>query len=229
MSRPYLSINSVSFDGSSNVVTMDILALRIRGGGAISITGLTQSTNVINLSDGYFQGSVTFSAPIDTSTASNASSTTYSPSSVKVSFSGASASVTTNVKLNLGSGLGNLLGAGGYTFSATQSAASASQTIFNNLAHFLLSYSGFTASLSGSEITLSAPWGNFYNNLDCFLVLTPGTFGFTGSFGNGSGTYSEFSGGTTTYNLSINAPDYFGFSEGQTFALTVGSYSPGIG
>jgi hypothetical protein len=226
MSRPYLSINSVSFDGSSNVVTMDILALRIRGGGAISITGLTQSTNVINLSDGYFQVSVTFSAPIDTSTASNASSTTYSPSSVKVSFSGASASVTTNVKLNLGSGLGSLLGAGGYTFSATQSAASASQTIFNNLANFT---SGFTASLSGSEITLSAPWGNFYNELDCFLVLTPGAFGFTGSFANLSPTYSEFSGGTTTYNLSINAPDYFGFSEGQTFALTVGSYSPGIG
>lgn len=224
MSRPYLSINSVSYD--PGVVSLDILALRIRGGGAISITGLTQSTNVINLSDGYFQGSLTFSAVLDTSTASNAETTTYSPSSVKVSFSGASASTTTNVKLNLGSGLGNLLGVGGYTFSATQSAASASQTIFENL-DFTSSPSGFTASLSGSEITLSAPWGNFYNDLDCFLVLTPGTFGFTGSFGNGSGTFSEFSGGVTTYNLKINAPDYFGFSEGQTFALTVGSFSAG--
>ena len=43
MSRPYVNINSVSYNSTNDVLTLDITALRLRGASTLSIGGLTAS------------------------------------------------------------------------------------------------------------------------------------------------------------------------------------------
>ena len=63
MSRPYLQINP-TYNSTTDVVTLDILALRMRGINSLVLTGLSAS-QTINLSNGYFNGSTTYNDFID--------------------------------------------------------------------------------------------------------------------------------------------------------------------
>ena len=62
MSRPYVNINSSNYNSTTDVVTLDITALRLRGQSTLTIGGFT-SSQTISLSDGYYaNSSFTFSA-----------------------------------------------------------------------------------------------------------------------------------------------------------------------
>ena len=96
MSRPYLNINSATYSYTTDVVTLDITALRLRGQSTITLGGFT-SSQTISLSDGYYNNSsYTFSAVLDASTSSTTTTTTYNASTATIVFSG-TASKNANV------------------------------------------------------------------------------------------------------------------------------------
>ena len=41
MSRPYININSSTYDGTTDVVTFDVTALRLRGETSLTVGGFT--------------------------------------------------------------------------------------------------------------------------------------------------------------------------------------------
>jgi hypothetical protein len=91
MSRPYLRIDNVSYSTASNVLSVSLQASRIRGydnENDIIIEGFSQS-KTIPVSNGFFQGSVTYSVPnLETSTASISPTTTFVAPSVSLIISG---------------------------------------------------------------------------------------------------------------------------------------------
>jgi hypothetical protein len=210
MSRPYLSI-SPTFATASDVVTLNIQALRMRGINSLVLTGLSAS-QTINLSNGYFNGSTTFSANLDSSTASGDANTTYVPATATLTFGG-SASNTTSVNFQI-RGV-NLLGAGGYTFSSTQSTVASAINLLVGGMSFTGNAVGFSATTSGNSIVFSSPvnTGNFFNGFTASVSkqVGLGTFTFSQS--------AAFASGTTTYYLDFNTSPFGDF--GSSFALTV--------
>jgi len=247
MARPYLNIGQITYATASNVVTIPISAFRVRGTVSpepgsddpqITITGFSQSLGPIDLDDngaymaedGVSPKNFTFSADLETSTASTSDTTTYVAPYVDCYISG---TAVDGDEFQLLTELG-FPGPGlrilniGNTYSAAD--------LINEV--LLATFStalGFTASSpSPGVLRVSAPWGAYYNGLnignDGSGSLVVGTFGsLTASFAaDGSVvTVAEFTGGVTQYNLSLNAPDYFGFSDDDTFSFTVGSTQSG--
>lgn len=235
MARPYLNIGQITYATASNLVTIPISAFRVRGTvspepGAddpqISITGFSQSITIdlddngaYMAEDGVSPRNYTFSADLETSTASTSDTTTYVPASVLVEFLGTASN-------------GDI-----FTFSTTEETlidhtfAVDILTASNIVDDILTSFSttkGFTASRVGDTLKLSASWGAYYNGLDLNIDKTSATL--TASVVGGgpiAATYGEFQGGVTQYNLSLNAPDYFGFSDDDTFSFTIGTYASG--
>jgi len=223
MSRPYVNINSVSYNSTNDVLTLDITALRLRGASTLSIGGLTASgeTQTINLSDGYYNSSsFTFSANIEAATASGLPSTaTFTPATAQFEFSGtASGGATkTNLKISLWPGPVNVFGAGGYTFSSTQSILDAVSTLNANVSAVPV---GVTSSVSGNTLIFTAPsgTGKYYNGNDAKVstpVTTLGTLGFTFSDSEYSGTWD---GGVTTLSLTFSSD---GFGEFTTEPISI--------
>lgn len=210
MSRPYLSINP-TYNSSTDVVTLDITALRMRGISSLVLTGLSAS-QTINLSNGYFDGSVTFSANLDASTASGDANTTYVPATANLTFGG-SASNTTSVNFQI-RGV-NLLGEGGYTFSSTQSTVTSAINLLVGSMSFTGNAAGFSATTSGNNIVFSSPsnTGNYFNGFTVSVSkqVGLGTFTFSQS--------SAFANGTTTYYFDFNTSPFGDF--GNSFTLTV--------
>jgi len=212
MARPYLNINSATYSYTTDVVTLDITALRLRGQSTITLGGFT-SSQTISLSNGnYSNSSYTFSAVLDASTSSTTTTTTYNASTATITFSGtASKNANVGFKLPTSGGV-SILGAGGYTFSATQSTTDALNLLIGSMS-FTGAATGFSATTSGSSIVFSAPsnTGVYYNG---FSVLVDkqvglGTFTFSGA---------SFSGGTTTFALTLSSGD---FGSLETFKFTV--------
>ena len=223
MSRPYVNINSVSYNSTNDVLTLDITALRLRGASTLSIGGLTASgeTQTISLSDGYYNNSsFTFSANIEAATASGLPSTaTFTPATAQFEFSGtASGGATkTNLKISLWPGPVNVFGAGGYTFSSTQSILDAVSTLNANVSAVPV---GVTSSVSGNTLIFTAPsgTGKYYNGNDAKVstpVTTLGTLGFTFSASEYSGTWD---GGVTTLSLTFSSD---GFGEFTTEPISI--------
>jgi len=220
MSRPYVNINSVSYNSTNDVLTLDITALRLRGASTLSIGGLTASgeTQTINLSDGYYNSSsFTFSANIEAATASGLPSTaTFTPATAQFEFSGtASGGATkTNLKISLWPGPVNVFGAGGYTFSSTQSILDAVSTLNANVSAVPV---GVTSSVSGNTLIFTAPsgTGKYYNGKVSTPVTTLGTLGFTFSDSEYSGTWD---GGVTTLSLTFSSD---GFGEFTTEPISI--------
>ena len=230
MSRPYVNINSVSYNSTNDVLTLDITALRLRGASTLSIGalplaggGLTES-QTISLSDGYYNNSsFTFSANIDGVTASGLPSTaTFTPATAQFEFSGtASGGATqTNVKISLWPGPVAVFGAGGYTFSGvggTQAIATALATLNANVSAVPV---GVTSSVSGNTLIFTAPdgTGKYYNGNDAKVSApgssTLGTLGFTFSVSEYSGTWA---GGVTTLSLTFSC----GFGEFATEPISI--------
>jgi len=218
MSRPYANINSATFNKTTNVVTLDLTAFRLRGQSTLTIGGFTQS-QVISLSDGYYSNSsLTFSSNIDGSTSSTlASGTAFTKATAIFTFSGtASGGATkTNVKIGLyPSASTSIFSGGGYTFSATQSTETAVATLYSNITTLP---AGVTASVSGNSLIFTAPanTGAFYNNNDAkILSAVTGTLGFTFSSAYYGGTWS---GGVTTLTLPLSSTDFGTINDGFTF------------
>lgn len=209
MSRPYLNINSATFSYSTDVVTLDITALRMRGQTSITLGGFSAS-QTISLTNGYYNNSsYTFSAVLDGSTSSTSTSTTYSAATATITFSG-TASKNANVGFTLPGTL-KVLGAGGYTFSATQSTADALNLLVGSMS---FSTSGFSATTSGNSIVFSAPssTGAYYNGYSVTVDKQVGLGTFTFSYG------ASFSAGTTTFALSLGSSD---FETIESFNFTV--------
>lgn len=230
MSRPYVNINSASYNVTTDVVSFDITALRMRGQTSLTVGGFTQSLT-IPLTDGRYitsEGSFfTFSANVNGVTASgNPADATYTPATATFTFAGtASGGATkTNVKITLwglnGSLVGNfvVLGAGGYTFSATQSTNDAVQTLYTQASSGLLP-DGVSVTASGANLIFTATpnTGAFYNgNFAKVETSNLGSLGFTFSSDYLTGTWS---GGVTTLSIPVSSSD-FGSLETITFDIS---------
>lgn len=218
MSRPYVNINSSNYNSTTDVVTLDITALRLRGQSTLTIGGFT-SSQTISLSNGYYSNSsFTFSANINgTSSIGNSATSTFSPSTAVFTFSGTASGGTTktNVKIQLWpqTSTTTIYGGGGYTFSATQSTADAVNTLYSNITTLP---TGVTVSVSGNSLIFTAPsnTGAYYNgNPAKILTAVTGTLGFTFSSAYYGGTWS---GGITTLTLPLSSSD-FGTIDDFTF------------
>ena len=165
MSRPYININSSTYNSTTDVVTFDVSALRLRGETSLTVGGFT-SSQTISLTSGRYltqdSGNFTFSANLNGTSSNNLGSggLAFSPATAVFEFSGTATGGTTKtvVKLSVfgSNGTGSvatqtytIFGAGGYTFSATQSAANAVETLRTNISSLP---TGATATSSG-EIT----------------------------------------------------------------------------
>jgi len=221
MSLPYLRIDDVSYSTASNVLSVSLKALRIRGYDSendIIIEGFSQS-KIIPITNGFFEGSVTYSIPnLETSTASTSPTTTYVPASRTWTFAG-TASPNNTVRVNspdFGAVGSNLFI---FTFSSTQSVSLAVATLVATASQNATGkWTGFTAEQSGNTFILSAPWGAYNNGLD--VVITA-----SGSL-TVSPTASQLVGGVTQYNLDFKRSNPALGSLGvNTFNFTVGTYS----
>ena len=212
MSRPYLSIASATY--SNNIVSLEIEALRMRGVTAITLGGFAQTqtiilaTNSSGNSIGYYNtvdamgptqaSAYTFSVTL-TSTASNTGTTTFKPSTISIAFTGASASAGEGVSINLLGATGPSVfpGGGAYTFSSTQSITTALNTLVGSMS-FTGLITQFSATVSGTSIIISSPYGNFYNSSTASVSTSVGA-GLTAS----ANVYT-FTGGTTTWTLTLS-------------------------
>lgn len=238
MSRPYININSASYNSTTDVITFDITALRLRGETLITVAGFTESRTV-SLTDGRFltedSGNFTFSANVNGTssnnlTGANGVSPTFTPATATFTFGGTATggSVTpTNVKISVwGSGttasgstaVYTIFGAGGYTFSATQSAASAVVTLKNSISSLP---SGATATTSGDSLIIHAPYstGAYYNSQDAKIINS--SLGTASNAWTYSTTYlsGTWSGGVTTITVPVSATN-FGQLESFVFNLS---------
>ena len=236
MSRPYININSSSYNSATDVITFDVTALRLRGETSLTVGGFTQS-RTISLTDGRYLtdevGSFTFSADINGTSSNNLTGNeTFTPATAVFTFGGTAAGGTTktNIKIQVwGSGttasaptaLYNIFGAGGYTFSATQSSETAVVTLKQSIISLP---TGATATTSGSSLIITAPasTGAYYNgNVAKIGGTTPpaklGTLGFT--FSDTYYTGPSWSGGITTVTVPVTATN-FGQLETQIFNLS---------
>ena len=236
MSRPYININSSSYDSATDVITFDVTALRLRGETSLTVGGFTES-RTISLTDGHYLtnevGYFTFSANINGTSSNNLTGDeTFTPATAVFTFGGTAAGGTTktNIKMQVwGSGttasgptaLYDLFGVGGYTFSATQSSTTAVATLKANISSLP---TGATATTSGSSLIITAPasTGAYYNGNVAKIggtgvpaVLGGSTFTFSNTYYTGP----SWSGGVTTITVPVTATN-FGQLETQIFNLS---------
>jgi hypothetical protein len=236
MSRPYININSSTYNSETDVITFDVTALRLRGETSLTVGGFTES-RTISLTDGHYLtnevGYFTFSANINGTSSNNLTGDeTFTPATAVFTFGGTAAGGTTktNIKMQVwGSGttasgptaLYDLFGVGGYTFSATQSSTTAVATLKANISSLP---TGATATTSGSSLIITAPasTGAYYNGNVAKIggtgvpaVLGGSTFTFSNTYYTGP----SWSGGITTISVPVTATN-FGQLETQIFNLS---------
>lgn len=240
MSRPYININSSTYNNVTDVITFDVTALRLRGETSLTVGGFTQS-RTISLTDGRYlveeSGNFTFSANVNGTSSNNLTGANgvmpiFTPATAIFVFGGTASGGTTktNVKMQIfGSGTTasgstetyNIFGVGGFTFSATQSAANAVETLRLNISSLP---TGATATTSGTSLIFTAPssTGAYYNGNTAKIGGTSpaavlGSLGFT--FSNEYYTGPSWSGGITTITVPVSATN-FGQLETQIFHLS---------
>jgi len=216
MSRPYLQINP-TYNSSTDVVNLNITALRLRGVSSLTFTGMSAS-QTINITNGQYFGSYTFSAQLDSNTFSQTGSTVYTSATCSITFGGTFSGNSTCIlpQLQIGGSAYPIVTTTGFTFSATQSLSTGLNNLCGSFStYFAASWPGFSATVSGNSIVVSAPWGAYYNSGQFGLKMAypaPGT-----SYRNGSLTFSStypetasgfvsgsFSGGTSQYLMDLN-------------------------
>lgn len=236
MSRPYININSSTYNSATDVITFDVTALRLRGETSLTVGGFTQS-RTIPLTDGHYLtneiGYFTFSANVNGTSSNNLTGNeTFTPATAVFTFGGTAdgGTVKTNIKMQVwGSGTTasgatttyNLFGVGGYTFSATQSAATAVNTLKANISSLP---TGATATTSGSSLIITAPasTGAYYNGNIAKIGGTgvPAVLGGVGfTFSDTYYTGPSWSGGITTVTVPVTATN-FGQLETQIFNIS---------
>lgn len=243
MSRPYININSSTYNSVTDVITFDVTALRLRGETSLTVGGFTQS-RTIPLTDGHYLtneiGYFTFSANVNGTSSNNLTGAngvvpTFTPATAVFTFGGTALGTgapgsRTNIKMQVwGSGTTasgatttyDLFGVGGYTFSADQGAAAAVDTLRANIISLP---TGATATTSGTSLIITAPTstGAYYNgNIAKIGGTSPaaklGTLGFT--FSDTYYTGPSWSGGITTVTVPVTATN-FGQLETQIFNIS---------
>jgi hypothetical protein len=234
MSRPYININSSTYNSTTDVVTFDVSALRLRGETSLTVGGFT-STQTIALTSGRYltqdSGNFTFSANLNGTSSNNLGSggLAFSPATAVFEFSGTATGGTTKtvVKLSVfgSNGTGSvatqtytIFGAGGYTFSATQSAANAVETLRANISSLP---TGATATTSGNTLIITAPYytGAYYNGNDAKILVS--ALGHASGGWTHSSTYysATWSGGVTTITVPVSSTN-FGQLETQIFNVS---------
>jgi hypothetical protein len=242
MSRPYININSASYNSTTDVITFDVTALRLRGETSLTVAGFTES-RTISLTDGRFltedSGNFTFSANVNGTssnnlTGANGVAPTFSPATATFTFggtatggSGALLAHATNVKIQVWGSHGtgsvtasnwNIFGPFGYTFSATQSAETAVATLAANIVALP---TGATATTSGNSLIIQAPasTGAYYNN-QIAKILPSGSGTPSNAWTHSTAYYSgTWSGGVTTITVPVSATN-FGQLESFVFNLS---------
>lgn len=202
MPKPYFNVNSLTF--SSGLLSINYSIFKLRGGGTIRIDGFSNSISFTETRSFGRNIGRTFSI-VNLGTSSTA--TTTDPS-VVWTFGGTAANAGTNVKFSIrGQQLSN----------ATASGLTLSNYIDSLVSGFSFTgaAAGFTATASHSgltsTVTFTAPTksGNFFNGVTVSGVFTKGASSFTWSTPGVSlagTTTATFSGGETTYNITVNFP-----------------------
>ena len=196
MSRPYIHITSATYSGGT--LSLAIQAYHTRGGGPITISGLSSSVSSTVIG-GSVDGTETIT--VNTGTLGTSSTATYTPPTALIwAFAGTS-STTTNAKPTFGS---NQIA----SFTASDSVLS---TFINGLAGSINgSNTGVLATTSSTTLSVSLPnTGNYYNNSGFTLNLTKGSGGATvvaTCSNSGLSQSGTFSNGSTNYNLVVSLP-----------------------
>lgn len=210
MSLPFLRIGTPVYSTASEVMSIPMVGKRLRGDSQqLIVDGFSQS-KTFNISRGSFVGSYTFSVTdLETSTSSvNLTNTTFVAPTVQLAISGTAVSGNSII---LSTELGTLIN---LPFTTTQSSSQVA-----DLLAATISSNEFSGSSNGSNLTISGPWGSYYNGLNISIS------GFTSSTLTASLSGTEFTGGVTQYNLDITVPGYRFDAGSQTFNFTVGTYA----
>ena len=229
MSRPYFKIQSMSY--STPVLTMNYTFHKLRGGGTISVAGLSSSFSFFesNSNSSGEGGSIILASDYNTKTFSmgtlgTSSTATYNaPTPRTFTFTGTVSSAGTNTRISL-AGV-NLLTASGVTASIAAAGGGATLSnyitqLYNNLA-FSGAATGFTAvtasvgTSSVDSLIFSAPanTGDLENDVQIVVIKTSGA----SSFATASSSTQIFGNGSTTYNIVLSYPRLGG---GVTFSYT---------
>ena len=203
MSRPYIHITSATYSGGT--LSLAIQAYHTRGGGPITISGLSSSVSSTVIG-GSVDGTETIT--VNTGTLGTSSTATYTdPIQLIWVFAGTS-STTTNAKPTFGS---NQIA----SFTASDSVLS---TFINGLAGAINgANTGVLAATTSTNLLVSLPnTGNYYNNSRFTLNLTKGSGGATvvaTCSNSGLSQSGTFSNGSTNYNLVVSLPS-LGYNNG---------------
>ena len=224
MSRPYFKIQSMSY--STPVLTMNYTFHKLRGGGTISVAGLSSSFSFFesNSNSSGEGGSIILASDYNTKTFSmgtlgTSSTATYNaPTPRTFTFTGTVSSAGTNTRISL-AGV-NLLTASGVTASGGPTLSNYITQLYNNLS-FSGAATGFTAvtasvgTSSVDSLIFSAPanTGDLENDVQIVVIKTTGA----SSFATASSSTQTFGNGSTTYNLVLSYPRLGG---GTTFSYT---------
>ena len=224
MSRPYFKIQSMSY--STPVLTMNYTFHKLRGGGTISVAGLSSSFSFFesNSNSSGEGGSIILASDYNTKTFSmgtlgTSSTATYNaPTPRTFTFTGTVSSAGTNTRISL-AGV-NLLTASGVTASGGPTLSNYITQLYNNLS-FSGAATGFTAvtasvgTSSVDSLIFSAPanTGDLENDVQIVVIKTTGA----SSFATASSSTQIFGNGSTTYNIVLSYPRLGG---GTTFSYT---------
>lgn len=195
MSKPYISINSVTYSSSVLTVNYNFGRLRglVTGGSPISVYGFSNSISFTNTSTYGNNVTATFSV----NALGTASGANYSdPTAITWTFGGTPSSTTTNARLTLGS-----TQLSSYTSSTTVLA-----TFLSGLATSLTGIKGVAATATSTTLVVSVPnTGNLYNGTQLFLNLTQGASSIVATANSGVTNSGTYSGGSTTYNVYLQS------------------------
>ena len=224
MSRPYFKIQSMSY--STPVLTMNYTFHKLRGGGTISVAGLSSSFSFFesNSNSSGEGGSIILASDYNTKTFSmgtlgTSSTATYNaPTPRTFTFTGTVSSAGTNTRISL-AGV-NLLTASGVTASGGPTLSNYITQLYNNLS-FSGAATGFTAvtasvgTSSVDSLIFSAPanTGDLENDVQIVVTKTSGA----SSFATASSSTQIFGNGSTTYNIVLS---YLRLGGGVTFSYT---------
>jgi hypothetical protein len=185
MSKPYINVTSVTY--ASPTLSVSYEYTRLRGVSSFTIDGFSNSATVTP--SGLFSTGTTEDinfGPLGTSSAD-----TYVGPTIAFVLSGTPSATNSNVKISFGGT--QFINATSSTASLTGFATQIGTTFSSN--------SNVSLSVSGSTLTFTGQYGNQYNGSTMSISVSQGSGILTSS-----PTLGTFSGGTTTYNLTVNNP-----------------------
>jgi hypothetical protein len=200
MSKPWFHINSVTYSSPSLTVGFSFGRLRgdVFGNKTITIDGFSGSLSFTE-DKFYNTGNEIFTFSVG-ALGTNSNATYTDPSGLVWTFAGSPA-VSTNAKPTLaGQQLTSFTASNTNLRDFLSGLASAVNTSATNT-------KGVVAGTTSTTITFNVPnTGNMYNSTQLFMNLAVGAGSLIGTSSAGVTNSATFSGGATTYNLSMTTP-----------------------